>query len=93
MRRIANDYDRLAKLAEEQLVAQEAIGRKTWNRLLTLCAYCAIQALPCQKAWCSRGNGFNEQIFGAKNQVPVGKAIKNSVWTAAAAWRQFVGNS
>jgi multidrug resistance efflux pump len=31
MRRIANDYDRLAKLAEEQLVAQErtTIGRGT----------------------------------------------------------------
>ena len=31
MRRIANDYDRLAKLAEEQLAAQErgAIGDKT----------------------------------------------------------------
>ena len=29
MRRIANDYDRLAKLAEAQLADQEAIGRKT----------------------------------------------------------------
>jgi hypothetical protein len=31
MRRIANDYDRLAKLAEEQLADQErgAIGNKT----------------------------------------------------------------
>src|SRR5215475_3939775 len=30
MRRIANDYDRLAKLAEEQLADQErGIGRKT----------------------------------------------------------------
>jgi len=31
MRRIANDYDRLAKLAEEQLVAQErtTVGRGT----------------------------------------------------------------
>jgi len=31
MRRIANDYDRLAKLAEEQLAAQErgSIGDKT----------------------------------------------------------------
>jgi hypothetical protein len=29
MRRIANDYDRLAKLAEEQIANQEAIGRKT----------------------------------------------------------------
>jgi hypothetical protein len=29
MRRIAMDYDRLAKLAEEQLANQEAIGRKT----------------------------------------------------------------
>jgi hypothetical protein len=29
MRRIAMDYDRLAKLAEEQLADQEAIGRKT----------------------------------------------------------------
>ena len=29
MRRIAIDYDRLAKLAEVQLADQEAIGRKT----------------------------------------------------------------
>ena len=29
MRRIAMDYDRLAKLAEEQLADQEAIERKT----------------------------------------------------------------
>ena len=29
MRRIAMDYDRLAKLAEVQLADQEAIGRKT----------------------------------------------------------------
>ena len=29
MRRIANDYDRLAKLAEEQLADQEATERKT----------------------------------------------------------------
>ena len=29
MRRIANDYDRLARLAEEQLADQEASGRKT----------------------------------------------------------------
>jgi hypothetical protein len=29
MRRIAMDYDSLAKLAEEQLADQEAIGRKT----------------------------------------------------------------
>jgi hypothetical protein len=29
MRRIAMDYDRLAKLAEVQLAEQEAIGRKT----------------------------------------------------------------
>jgi hypothetical protein len=29
MWRIANDYDRLAKLAEVQLADQEAIGRKT----------------------------------------------------------------
>ena len=35
MRRIANDYDRLAKLAEEQLADQEkkATGDKTWNRM------------------------------------------------------------
>ena len=29
MRRIANDYDRFAKLAEEQIADQEAIDRKT----------------------------------------------------------------
>jgi hypothetical protein len=29
MRRIANDYDRLAKLAEVQVADQEAIERKT----------------------------------------------------------------
>jgi len=39
MRRIAMDYDRLAKLAEVQLI-QEAIERK-----LTPCAYARLQVL------------------------------------------------
>src|SRR5262245_25618483 len=42
MRRIANDYDRLAKLAEEQLADQER-GATGDNRLLT-----SVRALPCQ---------------------------------------------
>jgi hypothetical protein len=44
MRRIATDYDRLAKVAEEQIADQErrATGDKTYDRLLTLRAGLAL---------------------------------------------------
>src|SRR5262249_49934198 len=45
MRRIAMDYDRLAKLAEVQLI-REAIDRNTYNRLFTPCTYRSGQRLP-----------------------------------------------
>ena len=46
MRRIAMDYDRLAKLAEEKLADQEAIGRKTLEPI----AYSRIAAVSdCRK--------------------------------------------
>jgi hypothetical protein len=47
MRHIANDYDRLAKLAEEQLVDQEkgTIGRKILETLFLLAAVLRSKAL------------------------------------------------
>ena len=62
MRRIANDYDRLA-----------TGKRSDWRQNLEPIAHRPSLAPVRMKACCdcaSRGNGFNEQIFGVDEQVP-----------------------